>query len=362
MAENNTILQPGASIKPKVSEDDVKEILSEVYGLKCMSIKELNGYDDNNYYVKVDETCNNNYIDRVNEDGYTLKVINSLESTNPQFFEAQDELLIHLDKKGVRCPKPVQNKNGRYYIIKDFSSGRHLVRLLEFITGSILHQVPSSMDLFYQVGQYVAKLDEALKDFHHPAYDTHKSLWMMESVPQLTQFLFAITDDSRKKLVESVIAEFSKKISPLWPQFEKRMIHGDFNEQNILVDQKDGKWFIKAILDFGDSHLACCLFELAITMAYMMIEGKSMDAGGYVLAGYTSIRKLSSQECNLLKVCIAGRLCQSLVIGAYSILQDPGNSYILTTAKAGWNLLEDLWAQPEEELLKHWTSFQDPTQ
>lgn len=80
------------------------------------------------------------------------------------------------------------------------------------------------------------------------------------------------------------------------------MIHGDFNEQNILVEEKQGKWHVKGILDFGDSHIACYIFELAITMTYMMIQGKSLDVGRYVLAGYSSVRKLPPEEFSLLKV------------------------------------------------------------
>jgi hydroxylysine kinase len=354
MSENNTLLQPGVLIKPEVRQNDVKEILREIYGLRCVSIKELNGYDDNNYHVKVEDVSENKNIANVNNDGYVLKVVNSLDSLNPQFFEAQNELLLHLGKNRICCPKPIQNKNGQYYIIHTFPSGKHIVRLLEFISGSIIHQVPSSMHLFYQTGKYVAQLDEVMKNFHHPAYDTLKSVWHMESVPQLSQFLYVIRDESKRKIVEEVIEEFSTKVLPISSSLEKGMIHGDFNEQNILVEQKAGEWFVKGIIDFGDSNYACYVYELAVTMTYMMIQGRSVDVGGHVLAGYTSVRKLTPQEYKVLKVCIAARMCQSLVMGAYSSLQDPENSYILVTAKSGWALLEELWLQPEDKLLERW--------
>lgn len=34
---------------------------------------------------------------------------------------------------------------------------------MEFIPGTILHQIPSSNVLFYQAGEYIAKLDLILK-------------------------------------------------------------------------------------------------------------------------------------------------------------------------------------------------------
>ncbi|XP_063919530.1 hydroxylysine kinase [Zophobas morio] len=356
-SKDYTVLKPGVSIKPVVSHNEINIILSEVYGLKCTSLKELNGYDDNNYHVKVEESWDNSHIQKINTSGYTLKIVNSLDSEKPQFFEAQNELLVYLGKTGICCPTPVQNKTGHYYIIKQFSSGKHIVRLLEFIDGSILHQVPSSTNLFYESGKYVASLDEALQNFHHPAYDNHKTVWHLESVPQLSQFLYAVSDTNRKKIVEEVIEEFSKRVLPMGPNMKRGMIHGDFNEQNILVEEKDGVWCIKGVLDFGDSHLACYIYELAVTMTYMMIQGKSLDVGGHVLAGYSSVREIPLEEFKLLKVCIAGRLCQSLVLGAYSSLQDPDNSYILVTSKPGWALLEEMWVQPENALLERWKNI-----
>lgn len=112
-----------------------------------------------------------------------------------------------------------------------------------------------------------------------------------------------ISDENKRKIVSDVLEEVSKRVLPVTSQLEKVFIHGDFNEQNILVEEKDNEWFIKGILDFGDSHYGCYLFELAIAMTYMMIQGKSVEAGGYVLAGYNSIRKIRTEEYDLLKVC-----------------------------------------------------------
>lgn len=53
-------------------------------------------------------------------------------------------------------------------------------------------------------------------------------------------------------------------------------------------------------------------------------------------------------------MCIAARLCQSLVLGAYSASLDPSNKYVLATSHNGWDMLENLWNFPEEDLLKIW--------
>lgn len=58
-----------------------------------------------------------------------------------------------------------------------------------------------------------------------------------------------------------------------------------------------------------------------------------------------------------LQICICARLCTSLVMGAYSYSLEPENSYLLVTAAYGWELLEDLRREPEEEVLMKWKSM-----
>ena len=68
------------------------------------------------------------------------------------------------------------------------------------------------------------------------------------------------------------------------------VIHGDYNEQNIIVTQEENVSESKIIglIDFGDMSHSCYVFEAAITIMYMMVESRivdPLDVGGYVLAG-----------------------------------------------------------------------------
>lgn len=56
-------------------------------------------------------------------------------------------------------------------------------------------------------------------------------------------------------------------------------------------------------LDFGDTSYSYYVFELAIAMAYMMIESKELSTGGLVIAGYGMIRNIPEHERKVLKVC-----------------------------------------------------------
>ena len=48
------------------------------------------------------------------------------------------------------------------------------------------------------------------------------------------------------------------------------------------------------------------------------------------------------------------RYAQSLVMGAYSYAQDPGNEYLLITSKTGWEILTQFWSLSPQELYKQW--------
>merc|ERR1712154_193412 len=160
-------------------------------------------------------------------------------------------------------------------------------------------------------------------------------------------FTYVIEDTEKTNLVEDVIQCFEKEVLLNESNFEKAAIHGDFNEQNIIVSD-DGSQ-VKAIIDFGDMQYSCLLYDIAITIMYMMVVSSEEDAlvnGGHLLAGYSKHRAIPDQEWQVLKVCVAARFCQSLVMGAYSYSQDPGNEYLLVTASMGWQRLRQIWNTP----------------
>jgi len=89
------------------------------------------------------------------------------------------------------------------------------------------------------------------------------------------------------------------------------ILHGDFNEQNILVgpiNPESTEYKIVGLIDFGDMQVSFYVFELAITMCYMMLEclkSKDIDpfvGSAHVLMAYRKHRKVSREEIRLLRV------------------------------------------------------------
>lgn len=360
-------LQPGEDIRPHVGPEEALTLAATLYGIPSRTrVRTLNAYDDKNFHLEVEEKS---WTDNAWPYGYVFKVLNAFDSRQPEIVDAQNKLMLFLGENGIVCTQPIKNIHGKYFSIQRLKSPNkgeqkdHLVRLLTFQPGEIMYNIPCTQKLLYELGQYVANLNIILKNFQHPAYENHKPIWKLESVQQLGKFIFALEDTSKQTLATEIIHTFTNDIEPLIPSMDKGLLHGDINEQNILVQKsEDGEWHIQGIIDLGDSHISCYVFELAIAICYMMLQSKSFDpleAPAHIMAGYSTKRKIPHSEYLILKKCICARLCQSLVMGAYSFKQDPTNKYLLTTAVNGWELLKKLWEIPEEHLHRQWTAIME---
>lgn len=375
------VLKPGVVIKPQMDKEKAIEWIQEIYGLKAVNVKEFISYDDRNFYFKVDKEApiENEFIKEINEDGYTLKVTNSLDSKDVAFTEAQNEMILHMDKFGLEVPVPVKNKTGTFLSKEklpasgnnweennDENSGskifnEHSVRLLKFVKGKTLYEIrPWLPRHFFEAGVFCAKMDSSLKTFHHSAYDTRNSIWFLSSMPQVKKFLNAVQDLEDQKMCRDIIDSFDSQVLSLKNDLETGILHGDFNEQNILVRPMKNdpeQYEIFSVIDFGDTQKNALIYELGITIMYMMTQCTEIDpneAGGHVLAGYETVRPLPDLEKKVLRLCVAARYAQSLVMGAYSYQQDPTNDYLLVTAKTGWKNLRNFWKVSQEDLYLKW--------
>ncbi|GAB1866578.1 Hydroxylysine kinase [Camponotus japonicus] len=356
MEYNDTLLIPGQRIRPPVTEKMAIDLLKQLYDLRATNVRELDAYDDRNYHMLCDETHANPHITSIEKTGYVLKVINSLDSRKTDVLEAQNELLIFLNQHNICCPLPIKNVSGAYFSLENLKSHntmeKYAVRLMIYRPGELLCNVKMTDKLLYKVGNLAAKIDEILVGFNHPAYDNHRTLWMLTSLPRIQQFTYAIKSSLDKQLVHDVIVTFQKEVLPIVDRLEQGFIHGDLNEQNIIMSP-DGE-DIAAVIDFGDCHRNCRIFELAITLCYMILQTSSVEMGRHVVEGYEKIKKLTDIEKKILKISVCARISQSLIMGAYSHLREPENQYLLSTQKTGWMLLKRLWPMSQNDVMHAW--------
>ncbi|CAG5119683.1 unnamed protein product [Candidula unifasciata] len=347
----------------------IKEMIKTNYGFTVAQLKRLNGYDDLNYHVLVDSDHNNPYIGDVSPVGYFLKICNSRDSQRPEFMDAQIAVMEHLLKKGILCQSPIKGVNGDditecITACKEGINVRYLVSLRTYIPGTIIADVRLTPNLLYKVGHYVAKVTQALENFEHPFYETFQCPWSMDNIPKLKEALFAVKDDAMRQIAEEVIEAYNSEVEPSKKDFRTGQIHGDINEQNILVTEETASTpEICGLLDFQDVAKSFPIYDLAMSVAYMIMtklcEVPVLDVPGHILAGYMSLLELTPAEKAAFKNLVAGRMVQSLVMGAYTYSLDPTNEYLLTTAQCGWEALKIFWETSELQLQQRWDDIVD---
>lgn len=235
---------------------------------------------------------------------------------------------------------------------------QYAIRLLTFIPGDVLCSVELTPDILYKVGVETGKLSQVMCGFESQILKDRKYIWNMLNIPQLTEFMFAISDDQKRIMLQQIIDEFNERIVPVVNQLDFQINHGDINEQNILIDPKGASGSHEMfIIDFGDVPYSPRICDLAIVCAYLMLftPVDPLKTPNFIISGYLStIQNLKQLEIQLLPTLVASRLCQSLILGAYSHLSDPNNQYLLTTAINGWRILEVIRSKSHQELLDIW--------
>lgn len=228
-----------------------------------------------------------------------------MDTKKVKLAEAVTQVMLFLRQQGIDCPRPVMNIFGKYHSIEKIGSTSHLIRLNEFLPGRTFNEVLKTKHLFYQVGEFIARIDTALKHFTHEAYDVYKSLWMLESATQLPKYLFAVEDVKRQALVQQVLDVFNTTVINCKQRYAHGVIHGDFNDRNIIVTKvaaDSNEFRVSGVIDFGDTCHSLYVFELGISIAYMLLQSNELNTAGYIIAGYQEYRLIPDIERQVLKV------------------------------------------------------------
>ncbi|XP_076331911.1 serine/threonine-protein kinase ULK3-like isoform X2 [Tachypleus tridentatus] len=285
----------------------------------------------------------------------------------------QNSLQQYLANNGLTVPVPIPNVYGSLWSIEklpvgsepnkvEFQMDDFAVRLFTFLPGTPLINVPYTEDVLFQTGRFLARYHSCIQGFHSKAIESRITVWSLYKFPYIKEFMVAIEEEEKRKLVTDVIEVFKNRVLPRVDNFPKGIIHGDFNENNVLIlaDVDKNEYKVCGLLDFGDIHKAPLMFDVAVMMTYCMIECTTMDhldAAGHALAGYLSEKTLTEEELSLLQVCIAARICQSLVMGAYTYSLNPTNTYVLQTSRTGWTVLRKLWKTDWDSLYSRWNEI-----
>ncbi|XP_021063034.1 hydroxylysine kinase isoform X1 [Mus pahari] len=356
--------QSQASTKPAFTEAQASALVESVFGFKVSKIQPLPSYDDQNFRVHISrgkETTD----DPVE---YVLKISNTESSQTPDLIEMQNHVIMFLRAAGFPTASVCRTKGDNTISLISIDSGSgvksYLVRMLTYLPGRPIAEVAVSHQQLYEIGRLAAQLDKALEEFHHPKlnlFHRENFIWNLKNVPLLEKYMGALSQSRNREIVEQVIQLFKEEVMTKLSHFRECINHGDLNDHNILVHLSksasgDAVHQVSGILDFGDMSYGYYVFEVAITIMYMMIESTNpIQVGGHILAGFESVIPLTAVERHALFLLVCSRFSQSLVMAAHSCQLYPENKeYLMITAKTGWKHLQQLFDMGQKAVEEIW--------
>ena len=237
-----------------------------------------------------------------------VKVTNAAERPATTAFQAA--LLQHLARAGdIRVPRVVPALDGRKAVEIRDGDVTHRLRVVSWVQGEQLEELPMDAVLARRFGGALARLDRALQGLTH-AGDTPVLLWDLQRTSQLRDLLGHVNDEPVRAAVEAAIGDFEANILPVSNTLRSQVIHSDANPENVLLSD-DGFGFI----DFGDAVRAPLVFDVAIAASYLRPAGP--DALEFIapfVAGFSAVEPLQEAETGLLFDLVRARLATTLVL------------------------------------------------
>ena len=310
----------------QISEDEAQSIAHKLFNLHGTATA-LDGEKDFNFEI---ETPNKKYLLKVGRPGQNL-----------DYVEFQTKLFQHLGtKKLMDIPEIILNQHGNVISkIKDENGEERFVRMLSWAEGRLWSSVnPITNSLLNSLGEKAGLLTEGLHDFDHHfseryfEWDISNALWCKEHLDMF--------EDSQRNILSAFLDAF-ERIQPEYVSFRKSVVHSDVNDNNIIVDQDYKNPSVRSIIDYGDAVKTQSINDLAITLAYaIMNKADQIAAAIEVIKGYHKHFPLLEDELAVLHTLVAMRLTITVTKSALNKLAEPENDYHQISEQPAWAALE----------------------
>ncbi|MEE4217031.1 MAG: phosphotransferase [Xanthomonadales bacterium] len=308
-------------------EEKTSEVLFRYYGLEG-SLFRLGG-ENLNYRLSTAKGEN-----------YVLKIVG--DNAPPESADLEFRLLEHARNAGfpIRLPFIIKNYSKQIETrIKLPVLGSRRLRLISFIGGSMLENISDiSTILLKSVGRSLAMFDKAIEDFDHPAAHLGHD-WELLHAGRHRQKLPSIDDP---ELSEQLAWAFDlwQDVREDLPDLPQQVIHGDANKENILVAGES----VVGLVDFGDACFNPRICDLAICLAYVMMDRDDpMAAAAVVIGAYNDEIELSEKELAVLFPLVYGRLAVSICMATSRKSENPANTNWFASLEPALRLLRHLY-------------------
>ena len=227
----------------------------------------------------------------------------------------------------------------------------HLLRALTFLPGSPFATVDQSAQLRHQLGRFMGRMSRGLQGFGHPYAHKPGFLWNLDNAAAVTPWVADIANDDDRAVVLQAFRRHRYRVEPLLPGLRGAVVHHDANDYNVLVDESPDGPVISGLIDFGDMLFARQVNELAVTLAYALLDATDLVAAGRdVISGYVAEFPLTDDELRVVYDLAATRLAMSVAISSHRRRQFPDNEYLTISQAPAVRLLRRLMGMRPEFL------------
>lgn len=313
---------------PALSAADLARIAQEQFGLSG-TLRPLPSERDQNARLTTDRG------------EFVLKIANPSE--DPALIDMQEKALQHLAALGVEgVPQIVPTLAGEPHADVMTDNGPAIARIVTWIAGTPLARTPRGPDALYALGRFMGTIARAMQGFGHPAACRHDFQWSLDHVGGLVPHVADIADPARRALVAGLFDDHADNIAPRLPALRAQVLHGDANDWNVITDPENpGR--IAGLIDFGDMCHGRLVNELAIALAYALIDQPDLyTATRAVVEGFTQEMPLTEDEADLVFPLARMRLAASVCISSHQAKLHPENDYLLISQGPAFALLERL--------------------
>jgi len=262
--------------------------------------------------------------------GYVLKIANPEEDRTSIAF--QTDALLWLERTDPTLPvsKVVATLDGHHETLITLPDGRtSIVRVLTWLTGTPLVKVGITAQIEKTIGAVLARLDRALRDFHHPGARRHL-LWDIRQARHLEPLMETLPKDALGRTVRAEFTRYADHVLPRLGDLRHQAVHNDLNHHNVIVDPHRPTT-ISGVIDFGDMVDTCLIIDVAVAASYLANQPR--DALGSVarmVAAYHAVTPLLPEEIAVLRDLIVARLVTAITITERRARRYPENAaYIL---------------------------------
>jgi len=171
-----------------------------------------------------------------------------------------------------------------------------------------------------------------MQGFDHPAaHRNHR--WNLAEAGQHRDKISLVEDPEKQALLAWGFDAWERVKNDL-KSLQWQFIHGDMNRENILVrgDRVTG------LVDFGDSCFNPVVCDLAICLAYVMMDRDDpLETAAIVTGAYHEIRPLTEAELSVLLPLVCGRLAVSIAVSMSRRRIAPDNPNWCGSEKSAWD-------------------------